>query len=112
MSSTDRILAISTISFDISVTEILLPLITGASIYLVDSNTARDGRELLNLINEKRITIMQATPTTWRMMIAAGWKTKLPLKIICTGEAFPRDLAKELISRGSEVWNGYGPTET
>src|SRR5690606_26031917 len=110
--STDKILSIATISFDIAGTELFLPLISGASIYLVDSHTARDGRELLKLVEEQNISVMQATPTTWRMMIAAGWESTLPLKIICTGEAFPKDLAEKLINLGSEVWNGYGPTET
>jgi len=112
MTVSDTILAIATISFDIAGTELLLPLFTGASINLVDFNSAKDGRELLKLVEKKNITIMQATPTTWRMMIAAGWEKKLPLKIICTGEAFPKDLAKDLQTRGTEVWNGYGPTET
>jgi len=108
----DKLLAITTISFDIAGTELFLPLITGASIYLVNSDTAKDGRELLQLVQEKEISIMQATPTTWRMMLAAGWTQKLPLKIICTGEAFPKDLAESLVNKGTEVWNGYGPSET
>ncbi len=108
----DKLLAITTISFDIAATEIYLPLISGASIILVDSNTAKDGRELLQLVQEKNISIMQATPTTWRMMLAAGWDKQLPLKIICTGEALPKDLAESLIDKGTEIWNGYGPSET
>src|SRR5690606_28064600 len=107
----DKLLAITTISFDIAATEIFLPLISGASTLLVDSDTAKDGRELFNLVQKSGITIMQATPTTWRMMLAAGWSSPLPIKIICTGEAFPRDLAEKLLKLGLEVWNGYGPTE-
>lgn len=108
----DIFLAITTISFDIAGTELYLPLITGASIHLVDSSSAKDGRELLRLVQGGGISIMQATPTTWRMMLSAGWDKKYDLKIICTGEAFPKDLTERLLTRGSEVWNGYGPTET
>lgn len=108
----DILLAVTTISFDIAGTELFLPLITGASIYLVDSETAKDGRELLQLVQKKKISIMQATPVTWRMMLAAGWTKQLSLKIICTGEAFPKDLAENLINKGVEIWNGYGPSET
>ncbi|WP_165438742.1 non-ribosomal peptide synthetase [Albibacterium indicum] len=107
----DVLLAVSTISFDIAATEIFLPLISGASVYLADTHSTRDGRSLLDIVQNKGISIMQATPLTWRMMLAAGWNQKLPLKVICTGEAFPKDLAETLLLKSSEVWNGYGPTE-
>lgn len=108
----DKLLAITTISFDISATEFYLPLITGASILLVDSNTAKDGRELLRLAEEKEITIMQATPTTWQMMLSADWKNKLPLKVLCGGEPLSKDLGEKLLQRVKQLWNVYGPTET
>src|SRR5690606_15339188 len=107
----DVLLAVSTIAIDIAATEIFLPLISGASLYLADTNSTRDGRALLDIVQNKKISIMQATPLTWRMMLAAGWNQKLPLKVICTGEAFPKDLAETLLLKSSEVWNGYGPTE-
>ncbi|MFB5944678.1 amino acid adenylation domain-containing protein [Albibacterium profundi] len=107
----DVLLAVSTISFDIAATEIFLPLISGASVYLADTNSTRDGRALFDIVQNKGISIMQATPLTWRIMLAAGWNQKLPLKVICTGEAFPKDLAETLLLKSSEVWNGYGPTE-
>lgn len=108
----DTILAHTTISFDIAGTELFLPLITGASMHLVASETAQDGRDLLRILESGAVSIMQATPTTWRMLLEAGWDSKLDIKIICTGEAFPKDLAETLLLRGTEVWNGYGPTET
>ena len=108
----DNLLAITTISFDISATELFLPLIAGASLLLVDSNTARDGRELLRILEEENITIMQATPTTWQLLINADWDKRLPLKAICGGESLSKDLASKLLNRVSELWNVYGPTET
>jgi amino acid adenylation domain-containing protein len=110
--ASDRLLAVSTISFDIAGLEIYLPLISGAELVLADSESVKDGRMLLDLIGEREISIMQATPSTWRMLIEAGWEKKLALKVLCGGEALPRDLAENLIIRSESVWNMYGPTET
>lgn len=112
IAASDRLLAITTISFDIAGLELYLPLITGANLVLCDTETARDGRLLLDLIREKHITIMQATPSTWRMMMASGWTERFPLKVLCGGEALPKDLADELIAKCASLWNMYGPTET
>lgn len=108
----DKLLAVTTISFDIAGLELYLPLITGAEIILADQETARDGRLLLDLIRQQQISVMQATPSTWGMMIAAGWNQKYPLKVLCGGEALPAELASALLDRSEELWNMYGPTET
>ena len=112
MTADDRLLAVTTISFDIAGLELYLPLITGAELILCDQQTAKDGRLLLELIEEKNITVMQATPSTWGMMIAAGWDKKYALKVLCGGEALPKELAANLLQRASALWNMYGPTET
>lgn len=112
MTSNDKLLAITTVSFDISATELYLPLISGASIRLADSETARDGRELLSIIEEEGISYLQATPATYQMMLSADWQSKLPIKALCGGEALSKDLAEKLLERTSELWNVYGPTET
>jgi len=108
----DRLLAITTISFDIAGLELYLPLITGAELIICDSESAKDGRLLLDLLTEKEITFMQATPSTWRMIIDSGWSKRLPVKILCGGEALPKELAELLVEKSSELWNMYGPTET
>jgi amino acid adenylation domain-containing protein len=108
----DKLLAVTTISFDIAGLELYLPLISGAEIILADQETARDGRLLLDHIRQLNISVMQATPSTWGMMIAAGWNSKLPLKVLCGGEALPAELASALLERCDELWNMYGPTET
>ena len=112
MDADDKLLAVTTISFDIAGLELYLPLISGAQLILTDSMTAKDGRLLLDLVKEKQVTFMQATPYTWRMMIEAGWSEQLQIKILCGGEALPKDLASKLIRRTKELWNMYGPTET
>jgi amino acid adenylation domain-containing protein len=108
----DILLAVATISFDIAGLELFLPLITGAKLIIADSDMAKDGRLLLNTIRAEKVTVMQATPYTWRMMLASGWDEKIPLKVFCGGEAMPKDMADKLIPKCSELWNLYGPTET
>jgi len=111
ISSTDRMLAFTTTSFDISFIELLLPLLKGASVVVADSLTAKDGEALATFIDAEDITYMQATPVTWTLLLDSGWKGKPGLKMITGGEALKRDLAGRLLQAGEELWNGYGPTE-
>ncbi|RDZ26745.1 non-ribosomal peptide synthetase [Lysobacter silvisoli] len=104
--------AISTLSFDIALLELVLPLTVGATILLVDRDTARDGMRLRRLVDGEAIDVMQATPATWRMLLELDWDGKPGMKIISTGEALPRELADRLLPCGRELWNLYGPTET
>jgi amino acid adenylation domain-containing protein len=108
----DITLAVATISFDIAGIDIYLPLCSGARIIMADSITAKDGRALLDIIRNEGVTILQATPYTWRMMLEVGWTEPLPLKVFCGGEALAKDLAEKLIPLCKELWNLYGPTET
>lgn len=108
----DRLLAITTISFDIAGLELFLPLISGAELVLADKTAAKDARMLLEIIGMENITVMQATPSTWKMMLSAGWDTPLPLRILCGGELMTKALADSLTQKASKVWNVYGPTET
>jgi amino acid adenylation domain-containing protein len=108
----DRLLAITTISFDIAGLELFLPLVSGAAVVLADAFAAKDGAELLRLVADERITMLQATPSSWRMMLDAGWQKRLPLTALSGGEALSRELAGRLLARTKAVWNMYGPTET
>lgn len=108
----DRLLSVTTLSFDIAVLELFLPLITGARVIIVPKEVTLDGKLLLERLVNRKVTAMQATPSTWRLLIEAGWKDQVKLKMMCGGEALPRDLANQLIERGKELWNMYGPTET
>lgn len=108
----EKILAVTTLSFDIAVLELFLPLISGACLYLATKSESMDGSSLKKIIDDKKITLMQATPLTWKLLLAAGWKGNSGIKVLCGGEAFPIDLAKNLLLICGEVWNMYGPTET
>jgi amino acid adenylation domain-containing protein len=109
---TDTILAATTLSFDIAVTELLLPLVTGGCSVLVDRDVAVDGNLLREVIETAGINVYQATPSSWRLLLAADWMGDRALKAITGGEALPGDLIAQLIPRVRELWNGYGPTET
>lgn len=109
---TDRLLAVTTLSFDIAVLELLLPAVTGAHIILADTQTTRDGDALLSLLADSEATVMQATPSTWRLLIEAGMAEQPRLKALVGGEALPLDLAQTLLLQCRSVWNLYGPTET
>ncbi|OCX54538.1 hypothetical protein BEL04_09895 [Mucilaginibacter sp. PPCGB 2223] len=112
ISSNDVLLSVTTISFDIAALELFLPLIAGARLIITDTKTIKDSRLLLKTIQSHGVSIMQATPNTWRMLLESGWDEKLPIKALCGGEALPLPLAKNLAAKCSSLWNMYGPTET
>ena len=112
LKATDALFAITTISFDIAVLELYLPLVVGARIVLADDETARDGLLLAAALTRSGATCLQATPATWRMLLAAGWLPHSGLKALCGGEALAGDLAAQLLPHCDQLWNMYGPTET
>ena len=112
MTADDRLLAVTTLSFDIFGLEIYLPLSVGASFEIVSREVSSDGSRLLAKLAKSNATVMQATPATWRMLLEAGWKGDARLKILCGGEAISRKLADQLLQRVGALWNMYGPTET
>jgi amino acid adenylation domain-containing protein len=112
MTATDRLLAVTTLSFDIAGLEMYLPLTQGASLEIVAREVAMDGRRLLEKLAGSKTTVMQATPVTWRMLLEAGWAGDSRLKILIGGEAVSQKLANQLVQRSASVWNVYGPTET
>ena len=109
---TDVLLAVTTLSFDIAGLEIWLPLSIGARVVIASRADGLDGERLISLIEAYGVTILQATPATWRLMLEAGWIGKRDLKALCGGEAMRRELAVALIGKVAQLWNMYGPTET
>lgn len=112
----DVLVAVTTLSFDIAVLELYLPLTAGAQVVIASRETAGDGHALLELLEASKATFMQATPATWRLLLEAGWKGSRhagrPFKVLAGGEAVPRDLIDAILERTDTVWNMYGPTET
>src|SRR6185312_3029261 len=112
MTAEDRLLAVTTISFDIAGVDMWLPLLVGAQTVLATREQASDGDELLELMQTNRVTFLQATPVPWWLLLSAGWNGDARLQAVCTGEAMPRDLATQLFPKTGRLWNLYGPTET
>lgn len=109
---TDRLLAVTTISFDIAMLELLLPLTVGATISLADEVDVQDGSRLCSKLERGDVTVLQATPATWQMLVDAGWAGSQQLLALCGGEALPVPLANEVSRRCKAMWNMFGPTET
>ena len=108
----DTLLAVTTVAFDIAALELLLPLIAGGTVAIASHAEARDGFALNARLQASGATMMQATPATWRLLLAAGFSAATGFKMLCGGEALPRELASELLASGGRLWNMYGPTET
>ncbi|RYY77056.1 MAG: amino acid adenylation domain-containing protein [Gammaproteobacteria bacterium] len=109
--SHDRLLALTTLAFDISLLELFLPLTSGASVVLASEEQSQDDIALRHLLDEHQITLLQATPATWRLLLNAGWKVPSGFRGFCGGELLTTDLAADLLAQGIDLWNLYGPTE-
>ena len=109
---TDTLLAITTIAFDIAALELFTPLLVGATVAIARRDDVSDGNRLLAAIGRSGATILQGTPASWRLMLEAGFRSRPGFKMLCGGEALPRDLADRLLEGGGALWNMYGPTET
>jgi len=112
MCADDRLLAVTTLSFDIAFMELMLPLSVGAEVVIADRDDVRDGAALRKLVESSQATMMQATPAGWRILVESGWNGHATFRAVSGGEPLPVDLAEALLQRCGEVWNGYGPTET
>lgn len=108
----DVLMAVTTLSFDIAALELYLPLTAGGRVVLASREEAMDGELLHKRLGESGVTVMQATPVTWRLLLDAGWQGGEAFKLLCGGEAMAANLARRLVETGAAVWNLYGPTET
>jgi len=108
-----KLLAVTSLSFDIAVLELFLPLISGAEVVIGDETLAQDGLRMQQVITDQHITLMQATPVSWKILLATQWQPQQAFTVLCGGEPFPVDLAQSLLAFPTlSVWNMYGPTET
>lgn len=112
LNASTRFLALTTISFDISVLELFLPLMRGAQLHIATRAQAQDPEWIARYLDAQAIRFVQATPSTYEMLLAARWRGKRDLSLLCGGEALRVELAEKLVSANSELWNLYGPTET
>jgi amino acid adenylation domain-containing protein len=112
LEASDRLLSVTTLSFDIAALELYLPLLVGARLIVASREQTLDATELARTLADSGATVMQATPATWRMLLDGGWRPDGDMRLLCGGEALPDELASALRQTGAVVWNLYGPTET
>ncbi len=108
----DRLLAVTSLSFDIAGLELWLPLTVGAQVEIASRATALDGAALAERVREGKATVLQGTPSTFRLLLDAGWEGSTELTALVGGEAVPARLVDDLAGRVGALWNMYGPTET
>jgi amino acid adenylation domain-containing protein len=112
LTADDYVLAATTICFDIAALELFLPLVTGACVEILSEEIVKNGLRLKAKIESSPATLFQATPATWKMLLAAQLGRIPRVKALCGGETWDRQLADQLLERTRELWNMYGPTET
>lgn len=112
MNPSDRLLAVTTFSFDIAVLELLLPLVSGGTVVMAHRDDVADGARLMELLEATQATVMQATPITWRMLLEQGFQCPQGFKMLCGGESWTAAMAEKLLVGEGRLWNMYGPTET
>ncbi|NUK33398.1 amino acid adenylation domain-containing protein, partial [Streptomyces lunaelactis] len=108
-SSADVMLAHTTVAFDISLLELLLPLTVGATVVMASREVARNPQRLAGLTSE--VNVAQATPSMWRLLLGTGWAPHSELTVLSGGEALPPAIAERLHTSSRDLWNLYGPTE-
>ncbi len=112
ISSSDVVVSVTTLSFDIAGLELFMPIVSGAQTVIATREEALDGKKLSHLLDASSATLLQATPATWQLLLEARWKGSPSFKALCGGEALPVDLARRLLPLVGSLWNMYGPTET
>jgi enterobactin synthetase component F len=108
----DKLLALTTVAFDIAALELYLPLIVGAQVVIASRDVAKDPMALASLINKEKISVMQATPSHWQALLADHADQIQNLRPLVGGEALPAQLARKMRKLGYPIINLYGPTET
>ncbi|MFE1313089.1 amino acid adenylation domain-containing protein, partial [Streptomyces sp. NPDC058755] len=110
LESSDRLVAVTTVSFDIAALELFLPLVSGASVVVASREVVRDPAALLELVVSSGATVMQGVPSLWRGVLEAGTWPPL-VRMLVGGEALPGELAARMAATGATAVNVYGPTE-
>ena len=107
-----KMLWLTTIAFDISALELLLPLSCGGTVIAVEDRAQTRPELILKIVQESGVDIIQATPTLWRMIAALGDVDLTGRWLLCGGEPLNAVLAGQLLKTGGRLVNVYGPTET
>ncbi|MGW3042864.1 non-ribosomal peptide synthetase [Kitasatospora sp. NPDC001159] len=103
---------LSTYSFDTSSLELMMPLLHGGHTVVLPDEARTDGALLAAAVTAHDIGFLQATPTTWRLVVREAADLTAGRTILTGGEPLPAELADTLLAAGADLWNVYGPTES
>lgn len=112
LDESDNVLMLSSVGFDISLLELLMPLVGGACVTIVPQAALGDVAAIRAIVDDAAVTVVQATPSSFQVLTAGGWSPRRRLKILCGGEVLPPGLLAPLLRLGDRIWHVYGPTET
>lgn len=107
----ENFLALTPISFDISIMELLWPLTAGAQVTIFQQPIREAINQLAVLLDSGNIDRVQLTPSSWKLLLSSGWQGNRKLIAYSGGESLPLDLATSLTAKVAKLWNMYGPTE-
>ncbi|WP_367129327.1 amino acid adenylation domain-containing protein [Saccharothrix sp. HUAS TT1] len=105
------VLSLTTPVFDVSLLEMLLPLVTGGAVAMAPARAHFDLEGLAAWLERRPVSVAQATPTWWRLALPFVGPALRGAVLLTAGEALSTDLARRLRECSEEVWNLYGPTE-
>ncbi|WP_032770029.1 amino acid adenylation domain-containing protein, partial [Streptomyces sp. CNS654] len=108
----DRLLAVTTVAFDIAALELYHPLLSGAAVVIAPKEAVPQPSAVLDLIERHSVTVVQGTPSLWQLLVAHDAEALRGLRILVGGEALPVSLAEALRGLTDDLVNLYGPTET
>ena len=112
MTAEDRLMAVASLAFDLSVYDLFMPLLHGAVLVIAPKSVANDGAALAKALDHHQITVMQSTASTYQMLLAGGWQGNRAMRAYSSGERLPQELSDRLCGVLGQMWNHYGPTET
>ncbi|WP_028193133.1 non-ribosomal peptide synthetase [Salinispora pacifica] len=111
LTATDVVLGVVPVSTDVAQLALAVTLGCGGQLVLASEDDARDPVSLADLLRRTGATVMQASPTTWRMLLESGWTPPAGFRVLSGGEAVDAGLVRRLAADGAEVWDNYGPSE-
>ncbi len=110
--SSDTLFSVTTYSFDISILEFFVPLLSGATLYIATNEMLASPSAIIDTLTQVQPSIIQATPSFYQLLFNAGWSGSKAVKVLCGGDLLSTNLAAQLLEKCGQLWNMYGPTET
>lgn len=113
----DRVAQTAPLVFDISLWQMLAPLLVGAEVLVLPDEQAQDATALGRIVVAQGVTVLEVVPTVLRLLLDEhdlGTAPPAGLRwVLATGEELPPDTARRCARSwpGVTLLNAYGPTE-